>query len=95
LHAQGLGPQPCDLPALRLDFAACGQFGLFCGLSQRYQLSLGLGGALGCILALSLNLLPHHLLAQDLGLQPCDLLALRLDFAACGQLGLFCGLSQR
>jgi hypothetical protein len=28
LLAQGLGLQPCDQLALRLDFAACGQFGL-------------------------------------------------------------------
>jgi hypothetical protein len=67
---------------------------LYC-LTQCSQLTLGLGGALGCLLAISLGFATGGLLAQGLGLQPCDQLALRFGFAACGQLGLLQGVSQR
>jgi hypothetical protein len=94
LLAQGLGLQPCDLPALRLDFAACGQFGLFCGLSQRCQLSLSLGGAPHCVLAANLSLALSCLFAQDLGLQACGQLRPGIGFKAHSQLERLDGLSQ-
>ena len=58
-----LGLQPCDRLALRLDFAACSEFGLLCRLPQCYQLALRLGGAAGCVIKPSLGLAPSRLFA--------------------------------
>jgi hypothetical protein len=52
LLARGFRLQTRDPLALRLDLAARGRFTLFCGSSQRCQLSSGLGGALLCRRAL-------------------------------------------
>ena len=71
------------------------QLALLYRLTQRNQFTIGLSGALGGLRAIDLGFATSDLLAPGLRLQPDDQLALRIDFAACEQLGLLQGLSQR